>query len=354
MDSSYPGPILGRPRGRSRGRLLDNTPQSPALSRMVAMSEISSLTASVGGMAISEEGTLVTAKLFYISKDRNMVDAMSVVCDVPRKMVAFPPSRVKGKMAVTGPASLPSRVKMAGNAASFPDRNGVKMAGGESEENLMGIVCPGPQALATTSEAGRGAWRGQSDELALLATRPKIVSDKCGKTGNPVELLANYFRLVSLPQWCVHQYHVDFLPLVESSRIRRALIGDHCEQFGRCFVFDGMSDLKTPTRLKPDLLELHSQRPSDGTPIVIRIKWVQQLAPIHPEVLRLLNIQMRHNLEHPGFMQISRHFFDKYTASTIPQHGLEFWQGLVTTIGQHETGIMMVTHPVHKLGCQQL
>uniref|UniRef100_A0A224YKC6 Aubergine n=1 Tax=Rhipicephalus zambeziensis TaxID=60191 RepID=A0A224YKC6_9ACAR len=203
--------------------------------------------------------------------------------------------------------------------------------------------------MVAAAAMGRGAHRGRRDEVAVLATRPKHMTDKTGMTGTPIKVVANYFRLLSLPQWCVHQYHVDFLPLVESSRVRRALMNDHRERFGLCFVFDGMSDLKTPTRLEPDLLELESHRPSDGAPIVIRIKWVQQLAPNNPEVLRLLNTQMRRNLERLGFVQINRHFFDKCAVSAIPQHGLELWQGLVTAIGQHETGVMMVTDTVHKV-----
>ncbi|XP_050028085.3 piwi-like protein 1 [Dermacentor andersoni] len=286
MDGSGDGPPLGRARGRSRGRLQHTAPQSPAtsvfsrpsptptvLSPMSAMTDVSSLTASVD------------------------------------------------RMTITGAA--------------------------QDVAHFAGM--PGPQALVAASQVGHGTQRGRRDELAILATRPQHLTDKCGNTGNPVQLLANYFRLVSLPQWCVHQYHVDFLPLVESSRVRRALINDFRERFGRCFVFDGMSDLKTPTLLRPDPLELQAYRPSDGAPIVIRIKWAQQLAPNNPEVLRLLNTQMRRNLEHLGFVQINRHFFDKRAVSAIPQHGLELWQGLVTAIGQHETGVMMVTDTVHKV-----
>nr|XP_050028085.2 piwi-like protein 1 [Dermacentor andersoni] len=286
MDGSGDGPPLGRARGRSRGRLQHTAPQSPAtsvfsrpsptptvLSPMSAMTDVSSLTASVD------------------------------------------------RMTITGAA--------------------------QDVAHFTGM--PGPQALVAASQVGHGTQRSRRDELAILATRPQHLTDKCGNTGNPVQLLANYFRLVSLPQWCVHQYHVDFLPLVESSRVRRALINDFRERFGRCFVFDGMSDLKTPTLLRPDPLELQAYRPSDGAPIVIRIKWAQQLAPNNPEVLRLLNTQMRRNLEHLGFVQINRHFFDKRAVSAIPQHGLELWQGLVTAIGQHETGVMMVTDTVHKV-----
>ncbi|KAL3231808.1 hypothetical protein MRX96_023240 [Rhipicephalus microplus] len=79
------------------------------------------------------------------------------------------------------------------------------------------------------------------------------MTDKTGMTGTPINVVANYFRLLSLPQWRVHQYHVEFVPLVESTRIRRALNNDHHEQSGRCFVFDGMSVLKTPRRMKHDI-----------------------------------------------------------------------------------------------------
>ncbi|CAN8026453.1 hypothetical protein HPB47_015530 [Ixodes persulcatus] len=196
---------------------------------------------------------------------------------------------------------------------------------------------------------GRGARRKPRNEVSMLATRPIHVTDKTGTTGRPIRLVANYFRLLSLPQCCVHQYHVDFVPSVESSRMRRALVGDHREQFGRCYVFDGMSDLKTPSRLEHEVTELWSRRRSDGEQVCIRVKRVQELAPNNPDLLRLFNTQMRRNLEHLDFVQINRHYFDKRAVSAIPQHGLELWQGLVTAIGQHETGVMMVTDTVHKV-----
>ncbi|KAL3242482.1 hypothetical protein MRX96_021097 [Rhipicephalus microplus] len=181
--------------------------------------------------------------------------------------------------------------------------------------------------MAASAAMGRGAHRGRRDDL-VVATRPKHMTDKTGMTGMATKLVANYFRLESLPQMCVNQYHVDFLPLVESSRIRRALINDHREQ---------------------TITELFSKRRTDGAAITIKIKWVQELAPTNPDLLRLFNTQMRRNLEHLDFVQINRHFFDKSAVSAIPQHGLELWQGLITAIGQYETAVMMVTDTVHKV-----
>ncbi|CAN7986806.1 unnamed protein product [Ixodes hexagonus] len=196
---------------------------------------------------------------------------------------------------------------------------------------------------------GRGTRRKLRTEESALSTRPAHVTDKTGTSGRSITLAANYFRLLSLPQYCVHQYHLDFCPSVESSRVRRALVGDHRERFGRCYVFDGMSDLKTPSKMEQEITELCSKRRSDGEAVCIRVKWVQELAPNNPDLLRLFNTQMRRNLEHLDFVQINRHYFDKKAVSAVPQHGLEVWQGLVTAIGQHETGVMMVTDTIHKV-----
>ncbi|KAL3216291.1 hypothetical protein MRX96_006476 [Rhipicephalus microplus] len=87
----------------------------------------------------------------------------------------------------------------------------------------------------------------------------KAYDGKAALTGTPIKVVANYFRILSLPQLCVHQYHVDFLPLVESSCTRRALINDHREQFCQCFLFDALTNLKIPRRMPHDIAELYSR-----------------------------------------------------------------------------------------------
>ncbi|XP_077498582.1 piwi-like protein 1 [Amblyomma americanum] len=58
---------------------------------------------------------------------------------------------------------------------------------------------------------------------------------------------------------------------------------------------------------------------------------------------------MRRNLERLDFVQINRYFFDKRAVASIPQHALELWQGLVTAIGQHDAGVLLVTDTLHKV-----
>lgn len=54
----------------------------------------------------------------------------------------------------------------------------------------------------------------------------------------------------------MYQYHVDFAPVVESSKMRRRFMREHKESIGLYYVFDGMSDLKTGHKLK-DVSTMH-------------------------------------------------------------------------------------------------
>ncbi|XP_077485667.1 piwi-like protein 1 [Amblyomma americanum] len=200
-----------------------------------------------------------------------------------------------------------------------------------------------------SGDGGRPEIRRRRDEFAVIETRPAHIDNNRGTSGSPIKVLANYFRLISMPKCSIHQYHVQFTPTVESSRMRRTLLVDYMDMFEKCLVFDGMSELMSPTRLPQDITEVFPQRRTDGMTICVRFKWVQELAPTNPDVLRLFNTQMRRNLEHLDFVQINRHFFDKRAVWIVPQYGFELWQGLVTAIGQHESGVMLRTNPLHKV-----
>ncbi|XP_037560629.1 piwi-like protein Siwi [Dermacentor silvarum] len=226
---------------------------------------------------------------------------------------------------------------------------GVMARPGEVVPPQLPIEQMGAMSLAGGDTAGRGARRGHRDEIAILATRPQRITDKKGTTGNPVKLLSNYFRLLTMPSWAIQQYHVEFAPNIESSRLRGALLRDHRDRFGGSYIFDGMSDLKSATRLEHKVTELYSQRHIDGAQICIIVKHVQELAPNNPELLRIFNTQMRRNLESMQFVQIRRQFFNSTGPKPISRHGLEIWEGLTTAVGQHDGGVLMVVDTVHKV-----
>lgn len=59
-----------------------------------------------------------------------------------------------------------------------------------------------------------------------------------GTSGVVIPLTANFFRIVSRPQWVLYQYHVGYQPPIDSRRLRSALLFQH-EVLGIARVFDG-------------------------------------------------------------------------------------------------------------------
>ncbi|GIY92309.1 piwi-like protein Siwi [Caerostris extrusa] len=224
-----------------------------------------------------------------------------------------------------------------------PEQPSVARSQVESLESSMAAMSMRQPEGGETSRGGRGRSRVLDDN-----TRPKNCADKRGTSGVPINIVANYFELLSRPKWAIFQYHVDFAPLVESSRLRHIFIKDHKETLGDCFLFDGMSDLKTLKKVDNGL-ELFSIRNTDNERIRITLKFITELAPSHPELQRLFNTQMRRNLRHLRYQLLGRHYFDQSAISEIPQYNLQIWQGVITSIRTQEEKLMMSVDTVHKV-----
>lgn len=221
----------------------------------------------------------------------------------------------------------------------------IEAASGRGRSRFVGESYVKPEtALGLEAASGRGRSRVFADEN----TRPQTCIDKKGTAGERINIVANYFELLSRPTWAVFQYHVDFAPLVESSRLRYAFIKDHKETLGDCVLFDGMSDLKTVKRIENGT-ELFSVRKTDNETIRITFKFVAELAPRHPELQRLFNTQMRRNLRHLKYQLLGRHFFDQAAIKEIPEYNLQIWQGVITSIRTQEEKLMMSVDTVHKV-----
>jgi aubergine-like protein len=69
-----------------------------------------------------------------------------------------------------------------------------------------------------------------------------------GETGDPIKILCNYFEVINKPEWVLYQYHVDFMPPIDSRRMRIALMRNHDQLFPLNKAFDGTT-LYSLTRL---------------------------------------------------------------------------------------------------------
>ncbi|KAF4076549.1 hypothetical protein AMELA_G00216250 [Ameiurus melas] len=104
-----------------------------------------------------------------------------------------------------------------------------------------------------------------------------VKESKTGLSGSPIELRANYVRLLSRPQWVLYQYHVDFKPQMESRRLRFALLCNHEELLGKAKTFDG-SILFLPHRLSNTETVLWSES-KKGEKVQITVTLTNELPP---------------------------------------------------------------------------
>lgn len=95
--------------------------------------------------------------------------------------------------------------------------------------------------------------------FGLLRTRPASATTTVGTGGTSISLLCNYFAVLNQPNWRLYQYHVDYAPVIDSKRLRIALLRNHeATLFPTNKAFDGMT-LYSTTHLREDV-NIHSRK----------------------------------------------------------------------------------------------
>ncbi|XP_015783303.1 piwi-like protein 1 [Tetranychus urticae] len=205
---------------------------------------------------------------------------------------------------------------------------------------------------AGQAEAAGGDARGRGGAFRVaetLRTIPPEVTDSTGGNVGLLKIVTNYFRIITPKDQLVHSYRVDFDPQVESVRVRRGLIYENREVFDRAYVFDGGNEIKSLCKLNNDPVTVSGTRKTDGASVTITIKYTSTVSWGHPEMLRLYNTQMRRNLEHLGFVQVGRDYYNPKLKKTMQDHRLDIWPGMLTAIAEHDGGIMMVCDNINKI-----
>jgi len=100
---------------------------------------------------------------------------------------------------------------------------------------------------------GRGRGRGERPDRTevhdLVPSRSADLTSKRGTTGQPVNLLANFFVLDKRPNWCIYHYRVDFVPEETLTPFKKSLVRAHEHTLG-AYMFDG-SSMYTAHQLDP-------------------------------------------------------------------------------------------------------
>lgn len=191
----------------------------------------------------------------------------------------------------------------------------------------------------------RRPWRNPYDDGKY---RPAHIVDKKGQAGKRLELLANFFRVQTAPEWVLYQYHVDFKPVVESKKLKGALLASHTELLGDVRAFDG-TILYLPRRLNDTVTEVYSLRRHDNAQIKIVIKLTNELPPRSLQCLQVMNIIWRRILSMVNMKQIGRHYFNVDLAVDVPAHKLQVIPGFQTSILQYEDSVLLEADIAHKI-----
>ncbi|TMS03926.1 Piwi-like protein 1 [Larimichthys crocea] len=174
-----------------------------------------------------------------------------------------------------------------------------------------------------------------------------VKDSKTGTSGSPIRLTANFFRIVSRPQWVLYQYHVDYNPPMESRRLRSALLFQHEEVLGSARSFDGAL-LFLPNRLHSKETVLHSET-RNGEKVQITVTLTNELPPTSPMCIQFYNIIFRRVLRILNMQQIGRNYYNPQDPLDIPVHKLTIWPGYSTTILRYESSIMLCIDQSHKV-----
>ncbi|XP_037115295.1 piwi-like protein 1 [Syngnathus acus] len=178
-------------------------------------------------------------------------------------------------------------------------------------------------------------------------TMEHVKTSKSGSSGSAIQLSANFYRIVSRPQWVLYQYHVDFNPPMEARRLRTALLLQHEQVLGSAHCFDG-AVLFLPQRLDDKVTALHS-RTRNGEDVQITVTLTNELPPTSPVCLQLYNIIFRRILRILGMQQVGRNYYNPKDPLNISQHRLTIWPGYTTAILQYESSVMLCTDVSHKV-----
>ncbi|XP_025784293.1 piwi-like protein 4 [Puma concolor] len=241
-------------------------------------------------------------------------------------------------------SSLPTSVDIsASEASSTGDFAGTSRI---SQTRKYG-VSPGDARCPFIQRSGKS--RRDFTDLDVC-TREKLahVRDcKTGSSGVPVKLVTNLFNL-DLPQdWQLYQYHVTYVPDLESRRLRIALLYNHRELSNKAKAFDGVILFLTQ-KLEEKVTELSSETHRGGT-VKMTITLTRELPASSSVCIQVFNIIFKKIFKKLAMYQIGRNFYKPSEPVEIPQHKLSLWPGFAISVSQFESRLLFTADVSYKI-----
>ncbi|KAM5229655.1 piwi-like protein 2 [Hipposideros larvatus] len=186
------------------------------------------------------------------------------------------------------------------------------------------------------------------DHLPLRTAeyKEKQLLVKQGSKGIPQSLGLNLIK-IQCHNEAVYQYHVTFSPSVECKSMRFGMLKNHQAVTGNVTAFDG-SILYLPVKLQ-QVLELKSQRKTDGAEISVKIQLTKILEPCSDLCIPFYNVVFRRVMKLLDMKLVGRNFYDPTNAMVLQQHRLQIWPGYAVSIRRTDGGLFLLADVSHKV-----
>jgi len=167
-------------------------------------------------------------------------------------------------------------------------------------------------------------------------TRPTELTSKQGESGQQIELVANYIKMLAAPKWDLYRYHCTFEPEIELRKIRRETLA---KAGIKDVAFDGQllysfEDFGTETTIS-------SRHPVTNEAIEIKLKQTATASPESPEFFHLANLIVRKLLEIAGLKLLGRNYYSFDKKIDLDRYKLTLFPGFMTAVNVYEGQLMI-------------
>lgn len=148
-------------------------------------------------------------------------------------------------------------------------------------------------------------------------TKPQHVVSKIGTTGQPLNLTANYFKMLANKEWDIFQYRVDFNPEIEDARLKKALLRREKAKIGGN-LFDGTM-IFTCKRITLTELTTKFETGADKVETTVQIKFreVGVVSRTDQRMLQIYNLILRRAMDGLKLSLMGRNYYDSKAAVSL-------------------------------------
>jgi len=203
------------------------------------------------------------------------------------------------------------------------------------------------RGMAEVSLAGA---ESSEDTSSMTATGGRGLTPELyrGTQGKPINLSANYLKLIVEEGKGVFEYEVRFSPNVDNRDQRFRLVNQQRDVIGGVKVFDG-TKLFLPKTLDEKSKTVQSVHTETGEKVDVTFNYLRQGRIGDRDVIQLYNILFGRIMKTLKFTQHNRKYYNAAAAHHIKEYNLSVWPGYVTAVDEYEGGLLLQLDVSHRV-----